>query len=573
MRRLVKFRRIAAFILLIVVLGGCGWLYWNRVSPSDLSNWAPADTLAYIEINDLGGLTAGLEQTLAWRSLAPLLGAPTNLSPNRWLIRFARWTGIGSPEALLFARSQVAVILSGSEGSENGSTLIIKPLLTLIVETHTSQRRMRGAVEARIEQMARDDFGNPTFVRKQINGFELDEWQSEDGTRKIVFAFTGTTVLVGNDENALVHSIECGTGSRPALQNQTEVAQTRQATDSARAASFGFVTQAGVKSLLQAYALKLEGADGVSSDSVTKARLFSDTFGGIVKRLGWTARFTEGGVEDRISIGLADGVGDRLQKNMTPDRAVDLAQLPFIPPDSYSVSIYNFHDTSGVWNDLAAVISAHADLIAAIAVRPVMRSLLNAYGIVDAEGFTHGIGSRLETVRTEENYPAVLIAEIFDRPAIEKAIAERFGTAARKEKVGDADLLTSSDNWTAAFYQNTFLIGPSEQVRRCLQAGMKGESISMTQPFRQAQRFVDVSLPLTVLSFSNDARAAVSFVDAFSPQRRSAFSTNAAAIAQASQSLPLAMSAVVVKPGTLEWTSRSAFGVGGGIATELFPGR
>jgi hypothetical protein len=186
---------------------------------------------------------------------------------------------------------------------------------------------------------------------------------------------------------------------------------------------------------------------------------------------------------------------------------------------------------------------------------------------------TRGVGTRLQTVRGDEKNSAVLIADVFDRPTIEKAIAPRFGNNPRKEKLEDADLLIAPDNWTAAFYQNSFLSGPGDQLRRCLQARARGESVSATQSFRQAQRFVDVSQPLMVLTFTKDSRAAVSFVDAFSQQPRSAFSTNAADIAQASQSLPLAMSAVVIKEGRLEWTSRSSFGIGGTIATELLPGK
>ena len=102
---------------------------------------------------------------------------------------------------------------------------------------------------------------------------------------------------------------------------------------------------------------------------------------------------------------------------------------------------------------------------------------------------------------------------------------------------------------------------------------MNGESISSTRQFRESQRLVDVSLPLTVLTLASDSRAAVSFVDAWSRQPRSAFSTNAGAIAETSRSLPLAMSAVVVKQERLDWTNRSSFGIGGAIAAELLAGR
>jgi len=467
----------------------------------------------------------------------------------------------------------VAVVFSGAEGTQTGSTLIIKPLLTLIVETHTSQGRMRATVERYIEKTAREDFGNATFVRKTVGGVELQEWQSEDGARKIVTAFVNTTVVIANDETAVLHSVEAANGGRPSLSSNTEVTQARQATDSGAAALFGFVTQAGVKSLLQAYALKAEGSDGASSDSITKARLVADTFGGIVRHLGWTARLSNGGIEDRFSIALAEGINDRLRNSMAPDRSPDLSQISFTPPDAHSVSVYSFHDTAAVWNDLSAVISSHTDLVGAMATRPIMRALLNAYGVSDTEMFTRGVGPRLQTVRIEEGYPAVLIGEVFDRPTIEKAIAGRFGSSPKKERFLDADLTISPDNWTAAFQQNSFLIGPGEQVRRCLQARANGESISSTRSFREAQRFVDITVPLTVLTFTNDSRNAVSFVESFSRQPRSAFSTNAVAIAEASKSLPLAMSAVVVKQGSFQWTSRSSFGIGGTVITELFPGK
>jgi len=178
----------------------------------------------------------------------------------------------------------------------------------------------------------------------------------------------------------------------------------------------------------------------------------------------------------------------------------------------------------------------------------------------------------LQTVRTEEGSPAVLIADVFDRPSLERAIAERFGKNPKIERFLDADLLVSpADNWTAAFFQNNFLIGSGEQVRRCLRASASSESIASTQPFRKSQRFVDVSLPLTALTFTNDSRTAVAFVEAFSQQSRSAFSTNAVVIDKASNALPLAMSALLVKEGSFEWTSRSSFGIAGAIIAQLMP--
>jgi hypothetical protein len=245
-------------------------------------------------------------------------------------------------DVVLFARSQVAVIFSGAEGTQSGSTLIIKPLLTLVVETHTSQSRMRTVMESHIEKTAREDLETLRLSGRILEGVDLEEWQSEDGARKIVTAFVNTTVIIANDETAVLHAVQAASGSRPSLSTNQEVDQARRATDSATAALFGFVTQAGVKSLLQAYALKSEGGDGASGDTITKARLLADTFGGIVRHLGWTARFTSGAIDDRVSIALAEGVNDRLRNSMSPDRSPDISQISFAPADARSVSIYSF---------------------------------------------------------------------------------------------------------------------------------------------------------------------------------------------------------------------------------------
>src|SRR6266403_1607834 len=260
---LIKHHRVRILILLLIVAAVGVWFYENRRIHADLSAWAPANSLAFVEVNDLTGIAGGIEETRAWKAFAPLLESPSSLVPNRWWIQLARWTGIGSPDALVFARAQVAIVLNGAEGSANGSTLVIKPLLTFIIDTHTSQWRMRAAVERHLEDIARKNFGNPVAVRKQMQGVDLQEWQSEDASRKIVVAFVNTTVIVANDESSVLHSIEASAGRRATLRDGSDLQDIRRATEASNAAAFGFVSQSGVKSLLQAYVLNAENRKGV----------------------------------------------------------------------------------------------------------------------------------------------------------------------------------------------------------------------------------------------------------------------------------------------------------------------
>ncbi len=571
MRPLINRRRILLAVIMLSAALGAGWLLWSRPARKDLSVWAPADSLAYVELSDLPSLINGTENTNAWRSLAGPIGAPASLSVNHWWLRLARWTGIGSADAILLARSQAAIIFSGAEGEQNGSTFTVKPLTTFVVETHTSQRRMRATVERHIEELARRVYPGPVFIRKQIDGIDLSEWAAAaDGSRHIVFAFVDTAVVVGNDEASVTRAVEAHNGRRASLQGNKELADARSNLDSTNAPIFGFVSQPGVRSFLQAFALYRGGS---SPDALTAARIFADTVGGIVKNLGWTARFRDGMVEDRCFVALAEGVGEKLKTSTVPDHGPSLTSLPFVPPDSYSVSLYRFHDSAGFWTDLNAAISSHTDLVGSIATRPMLQAIVKPYGIDDADSFSRAIGPSLQTIRLEEGAPAVLIAEVFDRPALLKAISPRFGQKPSVEKIGDIELLLSpKDNWAATFVDNYFLIGPADGLRRCLLGQSQKQSITSKDSFRSTQQLIDISLPIFAMTFSNDQQRAISFVESFADHERSAFSTNADAVAQAAGALPYAVSVSLLKPSGVEWSSRSSFGLGGSLVVQLFPG-
>lgn len=569
MRRLTTLRRATILTVFVAVACSAGWLYWNRPTKTDLSMYAPADCLAFLEANDLAGLAAGVEETQAWKSLAGPVGAPQTLVPNRALLRIAKWTGIGSSDTILFARSQVAIVFSGAEGTQANSTLTIKPLATFIIETHTSQGRMKATVERHFEDLARRVYKNPALLQKQVDGVNLEEWVSGDSAHQIVLTFVDTVVIVGNDEASVLHSIEARNGRRPSLNGTKALDEARKNLAASNASLFGFISQSGAKSLLQAFALFRAGS---SADAITAARIFADTFGGLVSNISWTSRFADGMVEDRCLITMPEGIAEKLRGSMVPERGVDLTKLSFVPMDAISFSTYQLRDAAAFWTDLNAVVSSHADLVGAVAARPMLRGLLKPYGIDDPDTFTRSIGTRIQTIRLEENAPSVLVVEAFDRPALRNAITKRLGQNLRTENVGDAELLYSStNNLAAAFVDNYLLIGAPDAVRRCLLTRSQSQSISSRETFRRAEKLLDVSLPMTAVTFASDEHPTISFVESFSQQQRSAFATNAAAIDQAVTSLPYAVSITMLKGSGLEWTSRASFGMAGSLVAQFAP--
>jgi hypothetical protein len=569
MPHLINRHRKKVFLLIFVLVVLVGWIYWNRPKKDDMAGYVPADALAFIEVDDLDAIANGIAGTEAWTRLAEPIGAPSTLLPHRRLIQLARWTGIGSPEAVLAARSQVALVVTQPQAAESNTTLTIKPSAALVIETHTMQRRMRPVLEKQVEELARRFYGEPVFSRKLFGDADLEEWSSADNSRHLILAFVGSVAVVGNDEALVVQCVDVRRGRRPSISANPQLAMARAQVSYANAHLFGFIPKAGVKPAVQAWALSRAGN---SSDAAVGVQLISNTFGNLIDSFSWTSRFDSAGAEDRCYVALSEGVADKIRVSISPETRPSDNGFQFVPPDAVSVTSYQFHNGDSFWRDLNTVMSSHSDVLGAITSRPLLRTLLEPYGILDADAFFSATGPRFQIIRIEENLPAVLAAESFDRPTLRKLAQVRLGAKSRTESIGNAELiLSTTDNWAAAFEENSFLTGPADAVRRCLMAKAQSQSITSSDPFRRSQKLVDITLPLISLSFAKDRQAAISFVELFSRQERSAFSTNADAIQQTSQSLPYAVSATLMKGNGLEWSSRSSFGLIGSLFTTFRP--
>lgn len=564
-----RLRKSLLLLVAILVLGGAAWIIWNRPHPADMAAYVPAESVAYIEANNLARIADSLSKTEAWRALAEPLGAPQELNSHPWLVSLARWTGLGSAESVLLARSQFAVCFAQPQASESGTTLTIKPVAALIIETHTSQIRMRSTIEKYVDQLARESYGAEVVViRKQVNGAELQEWSTADNARRLVLAVVGTVAILGNDESIVMSCLDVHFGKHKPLAEDNQFQATRQSVNDPQSIVFAFVPKAGVKLVIQAWALARAGN---SADATSIVPLISNTFGNLIDGLAWTSRFDDAGAEERCLVSLAQGVTEQTS-SVTSNEPLNSIDTSLVPPDAISVTAYNLHDAKNFWSQLNAVVSSHSDVVGAIASRPLLQGLLEPYGIRDTDGFFAAIGPRLQIVRLRQGAPAVLVADASDHQSLKNIAAERLGTNPKAEQIGQAEMLISiTDSWGAALVDNYFLSGPADEVRRCLEARAAGEPIRTVSGFDRAQSSVDMSLPIFSLSFADDRASAISFVELFSKQERSAFSTNAAAIQKGAAALKYSASVTTIKKGSVEWTSRSSFGLVGSLLTTFTP--
>ena len=111
---------------------------------------------------------------------------PFNSQPaapqSHWLRGFIRWTGIGPIKSVILARAQVAVVVTDLRAVEEGDALKIKSEGALLIETHTSERRIRATFEETIKTLAEKTYGHPTSRRVSVDGVE---YQRMDCSRRL----------------------------------------------------------------------------------------------------------------------------------------------------------------------------------------------------------------------------------------------------------------------------------------------------------------------------------------------------------------------------------------------------
>ena len=137
-----------------------------------MAMYAPADSLLYLEANRPIEVVDAIAGTQAWKAFASAIQPRPATPQTKWLRGFIGWTGIGPIKSVILARAQVAVVVTDLRAVEEGDALNIKSEGALLIETHTSERRIRATFEETIKTLAEKTYGRPTSRRVTLEGVE-----------------------------------------------------------------------------------------------------------------------------------------------------------------------------------------------------------------------------------------------------------------------------------------------------------------------------------------------------------------------------------------------------------------
>lgn len=560
--------RRSRWILLLTLLVFAivtSWLWWVRPRTVDMAAYVPADSLLYLEANQPLEVVQTIGETDAWRALEGIIGAPST-PRSSWLQGIIRHTGIGPIESVVLARAQIAAFVTDLGTAETGDTLRIKPEGAILIETHTSERRIRAPFEQALKALAEKTYGQPIPRRITLDGIEFIEWRAPEGSRQIIGAIIGSLVIIGNSEQAVQNCVAVSLGRRKSLKDDPELGRVRLQLGNQHALAFGYVPPGNSARLL---AVGLPLLLGRAPGDTEFQRLVTKGAENIFGSLGWSSRAYLTGIEDRYLIALQPSIVARLKPNFgSPNINSQMQRL--VPDDVYSVTSYKFANSAATWQSLKTAVSSQVDALSTIVFSSLLKSSLLSYGINDPEAFLSGVNGELLTLRLDENAErSILIGGVRDRATL-RDLMTKMGLTLRSD-LGDQleTFADPQDEFAASFINDFIVLGSPADVRRY--AGIRQANAELSAAKLKRMTFFGPS-PATanVITYTDDGNRVRSFISAIIAAK-GAPPVTSLRIEEVVAGLPFSVTETILGDLGIERTTRSPLGQFSTVLPFLVP--
>lgn len=459
----MKFLRPLLALGLLVIVVVAVWLWWTLPSKADMADYAPADSLVYVEFNNPAAVADAIQHSTLWQAAAPITQSKP-ASQNRVATVAAR-AGLGPLPAVLFARAQVALAMVGLNTVEEENSLKVRPEFALIVETHTSKWRIKSAAVEAVKQLANFSYG-ASMCTERSAGADYVECSVSGSERKIIAAIDGTLVVIGNSDNAVRSCLDAHRGVRPNLHSDPEMVKVRDSVRSEKTLGFGYVSPANSAKLFSWVApLMILQSPGDQQ----LQQLLAVSAGKVLRGVAWTASSAPQGIEDRFLFSLDPGVVSRLQPAFVESGPPYDDFWTFVPEGFQSLTIYRNKEPATAWSSLSSAIAFKLDAVPAALFGTLLKSSLSVYGISNPKEALTALDPPLLTLKpSESTAEAILVARVNDSDRLKQSLVEG------EILEGLESNPDPKKEFTAVFVNDYVLLGKTENVRASLAAIRKG---------------------------------------------------------------------------------------------------
>jgi hypothetical protein len=484
------------------------WLWWMRPKQVDMAAYAPANSLLYLEANNPTEVVEAISGTEAWKDLENMLGGRRSTLGNHWLQAFVGWTGIGPVKSVILARSQVAVVVTELRTAEEGEALNIKPEGALLIDTHTTEYRVKPVFEEGLKTLAEKTYGQSTFRRVSLDGVEYSEWLAPEGSRQIVGTVVGSVIVIGTSEREVQECLAVIQGRRPSLRDDLELHAMRLRLEKGPRLAFGYIPAANSAKLL---AVGLPMLLGRAPGDSEFQRLITNGATKVFGSVGWTSRSYLTGIEDQYAVDLQPGVLTRLKPTFAATSIKSQMQR-VVPGDVYSVTSYKFANPATGWQSLSATVSSQVDALSAAAFSFLLKSALLSYGIAEPETFLGAVEGEVLTVRMDDNDErSILIAAVHDRATLRKLVLKTLSVLPQSGAGGTEVFADSEGELSVSLSDNLIVMGSFADVHHYSVARAAGATSMSADSLRRITFFGSSTGNPNIATYTNDADRIRSF--------------------------------------------------------------
>ncbi len=456
MRKERKFNTRSGLLARIVLVGFLLGLLASGFSSCgsnaiELRSLAPKDAIIYLETNNLGKTLQALTESEAFK--------------------------LNSESALDFSvvdGFQIAIAVTGFETSEQQITqqrsiLNFKPKFVAIAETNAWSWQIDALVNGALNNFFRKIYGEDVRMDVETkNGLEWFTWFSSDG-RKTFAVVSGTQIFLGNDEESIKKCLSVKRGeSESLLENENlSVAYQNKKGDLA----FGFIGAEGIRQIADLAGVTV--AVGQTEDENVRgliSRILPQILKNTTKEIAWTANKTVKGIEDTLFIRSEKDVSRVLSETLIPAQEDDSELYDFLPLESVSLTRYNFKSPQIAYRSLLLVAAKSSDVLGEKLLVAYSNSLLEPYGVNNAEEFLSKLRSNIVTAQLDaEGEKTLAIAKIESSEEITKVLSKEIDFAAKPIEQNDAKIWRSKDGkLAAALIRDILILGDSESIEKSI---------------------------------------------------------------------------------------------------------
>jgi hypothetical protein len=310
-----------AAVLLIVGLVAVQFARPTKAENPRLERYLPADTVGFVEVNDLRAQALKVIESEAWREFSKENSAASSLF-------MMGANHVGALDA------SYAVALLGTGARDDG-----KPEPQFVVVAEFNSAGARRTFEYRVLRFVSEAEGKGVETKTEKYGDATLNVVTKQGGKGCAYAQAGDTLYLSNTPEAIKRVLDVRAGKVPTLEtNQTFV----QARARAKAVDgmFGFLDGAALTRLV----------DGVPAGANPKVAAFQQFFHGVgagsVQSIAFTSAFEDGRVVERFSVAAPnrEGVLATVAAN-PPTQQQLLALVPEDAVQAFDASVANAPQT------------------------------------------------------------------------------------------------------------------------------------------------------------------------------------------------------------------------------------